>query len=64
MATKKNNNHICSECIDEFLPKDIFVAMRPGMDHFTVYCADCLKKLNIKEFVPYLNPRKPRKSKV
>lgn len=52
-----SNKHICSNCIEEFDPKNIFTAQVPDRDYSTDYCEKCLKELGIKEFEPYLKPR-------
>ena len=52
-----SNKHICSNCIQEFDPKDIFTARVPNREYSTDYCGECLTELGIKEFEPYLKPR-------
>jgi len=63
MAKKKTNTLICSECIGEFKTKEMFCATVPNREYSTVYCEKCLKELGIKEFKPYIKPRKPREVK-
>lgn len=60
---KKVEKLICSECIEEFDPKNLFIAQVPDREYSTVYCEKCLKELKIKEFKPYRKPRKPRAKK-
>jgi hypothetical protein len=58
-----SNKNICSNCIGEFDPKDIFTARVPDREYSTDYCEKCLKELGIKEFEPYLKPRAKRVKK-
>jgi len=52
-AKPKSTTHICSECIEDFAAKDLFVAQVPDRDYTTIYCAKCLKELGITVFHPY-----------
>lgn len=56
----KKNTHYCSECIEEFAAKDIYVATKPGQEYSTYYCSNCMKEIGITEFRPYLKPRKTK----
>ena len=64
MATKKTNTHICSECLGDFAPKDLFIGCVPNREYSTFYCGYCITKLEIMECSPYLKPRAPRKPTV
>lgn len=59
MAISKTK-FVCSECINEFSNKDIFIAKKPDNNYTTYYCLECLNILGITDFKPYLKPRKPR----
>ena len=50
---KKSTIHICSECLGEFEPKEINIALKPEREYYTLYCNKCLVKLEIKESRPY-----------
>ena len=52
-VVKKVTTHICSECINDFDAKELFVAQVPDRDYSTIYCEKCLKKLEITIFKPY-----------
>ena len=54
---KESNKHICSGCINEFDPKEIFIGRFPGQEYTTDYCEKCIDKLGIMEVVPYYKPR-------
>ena len=53
MATKKKDNHLCSECLGEFISKYLYVAEVSGKKYYTNYCIKCVKKLGIKQFRRY-----------
>jgi len=63
MAKQTNKSIICSECIEDFLKKDIYIALVPPKnDYYTFYCIDCIKKLDIKKYEPYMKKRKNNKN--
>lgn len=49
----KVTTHVCSECIDDFNAKDLFVAQVPDRDYTTLYCKKCLDKLELTALRPY-----------
>lgn len=49
----KSTKHVCSECIEFFDAKDLFIAQVPNRDYSTIYCGKCLKLLEITNFRPY-----------
>lgn len=53
MENKKIKLHVCSECLDELLSKELYVAFVPNREYYTIYCLKCLKELNIKTFRKY-----------
>lgn len=61
MTTQKNK--ICTECIKEFNPKEIFIATKPNDVFYTLYCGKCVEDLNITDLKPYVKPRKKREKK-
>jgi len=56
--TTRTTTHVCSGCLKDFKPKEIFIAQADSKDHSTLYCQKCLDKLEIKEFSPYNVSRK------
>ena len=49
----KSNKHICSECIEDFDAKDLFVARVIDREYTTLYCDKCLKELGLTAIRPY-----------
>jgi len=64
MVKTKKNIHICSECFKEIETKEVFIAHVKDREYSTLYCEDCVKKLEIKIFEPYLKPKKKSIKKV
>ena len=66
MAIKKLTKHVCSECLNEFDAKELFIAHVPNpedvpnRDYNTIYCTKCIEKLKIEEFKPFGKIRKVR----
>jgi hypothetical protein len=57
------SKHVCSGCIELFDPKDLLSGTKDGSGYSTYFCADCIKKLGIKDYEPYLKKRVSKKSK-
>ena len=51
--TKKKDAHVCSECLNEFTSKEIFVALVPDREYYTNYCKKCLIELEIDKCKAY-----------
>jgi hypothetical protein len=58
--TKRQLTHICTECLEEFSAKNIYIASFKNGDFSTMYCKKCIDELKIKEFIPYNKPRKKK----
>ena len=65
VAKTKSTKHVCSGCIESFDAKELFVAQVPDRDYSTIYCAECLKELEITKFRPYhkVAEKKPKVEK-
>jgi len=49
----RTTTHVCSECLNDFNSKEVFLALASTGDHKTIYCKKCLDKLKIKEYFTY-----------
>ena len=54
-STKKTKilTHVCSDCLNDFNSKEIFLTLAPTEDHRILYCKKCLDKLEIKKYYTY-----------
>lgn len=50
---KKKTTSICTDCLGEFTAKEIFTALVPNREYYTIYCKKCMIALGIEKCRPY-----------